>query len=149
MGGQEINIVFIVVVITLALYSLRGLRDGFIKTIFGMCTLFVAIGAGFLLGSDLRAVVTIFIITWLALWCVCFALNLMAKLPILDGLNKTAGLLVGLLRGFVTVWAWGLVLRIFVFTEIGKEIYVLVGRSRFLVVLYENNLLYEIGKGFM
>jgi uncharacterized membrane protein required for colicin V production len=86
-----------------------------------------------------------FLITYLVvtiiLYAVCAALNIISKLPIINGLNKTAGLLVGLFEGLLVIWVLCIVLTAFSSTEAAQKIYELIQESQFLSCLYNNNLL--------
>lgn len=90
--------------------------------------------------------VIIFIIAFILLWYLCHTLNIISKLPILNGLNKTAGILVGVLRGFITIWMWCIVLTVFSTTHICQVIFTYINESELLSLIYNNNLLFEIGK---
>lgn len=78
------------------------------------------------------------------------ALDIISKLPIINGLNKTAGLLAGLLHGIVIAWIGFIILTMFSSTNIGKTMFLLINESKFLTLLYDNNLLLryitDIGK---
>ncbi|WP_455717118.1 CvpA family protein [Anaerosporobacter sp.] len=86
-----------------------------------------------------------FLITYLVvtvlLVIVCGALNIISKLPIINGLNKTAGLLVGLLEGLLVIWVLCIVLTAFSSTQTSQKLYELIQESQFLSCLYNNNLL--------
>lgn len=69
------------------------------------------------------------------------AINLISKLPILNGINKTAGLLLGILEGFIVIWLLCIVLTMFSTTDMGKSIYLLINESVFLSTIYDNNYL--------
>lgn len=86
-----------------------------------------------------------FIITYLIvtilLFTVCIALNIISKLPIINGLNKTAGLLVGLFEGLLVIWMLCIVLTAFSSTETAQKLFEMIKESQFLSCLYDNNLL--------
>lgn len=86
-----------------------------------------------------------FIVTFVAililLWIVCFALNIISKLPILNSVNKTAGLLAGLIHGLVVVWVFFLLINVFGGTGLGQDALKMIEESVFLSLLYDNNLL--------
>ena len=86
-----------------------------------------------------------FIITYLIvtilLFAVCIALNIISKLPIINGLNKTAGLLVGLFEGLLVIWMLCIVLTAFSSTESAQKLFEMIKESQFLSCLYDNNLL--------
>lgn len=89
-----------------------------------------------------------FIITYLVvtilLFAVCIALNIISKLPIINGLNKTAGLLVGLFEGLLVIWMLCIVLTAFSSTETAQKLFEMIKESQFLSCLYNNNLLIRL-----
>lgn len=208
---QEINWVLVFVGLTLIAYALRGKKEGFIRTVFGMFSFILALSVAAVAGpavnkavksnekvmpyvtaqvetkdlnlpqvlkksleSDDKAeyykelaagaaedyiklkvanwvinalcFILIFALTFAVLSYACHALNIISKLPILNGLNKTAGILAGVLRGFITIWMWCIVLTIFAATQIGQVVFEQINHSEFLSLVYNNNLLLEIGK---
>jgi energy-coupling factor transporter transmembrane protein EcfT len=88
----------------------------------------------------------IYLIIRIALFIICRALNLFSKLPIINGMNKTAGLLVGVLRGLIAIWILCIILTIFSGTNAGKIIYAYINDSVFLSSIYNNNLLFLVIK---
>lgn len=93
--------------------------------------------------------IIVFIITWVILWYLCMTLNIISKLPVLNGLNKTAGVLAGILRGFIVIWMWCIILTIFSGSEFGQAIFLNINSSPFLSLIYNNNLLLQIGNILM
>ncbi len=84
-------------------------------------------------------VIVLFITIGLAL--LCETLDIISKLPLINGLNKTAGLLAGLLHGIVVVWIGCIFLTILSSTQWGESIFELINSSAFLSTVYNNNLL--------
>lgn len=82
-----------------------------------------------------------FLITTILLSILANALNIISKIPIINGLNKTAGLFVGVFRGLVIVWILCIVLTMFYGTKEGQLIYGMINQSRLLSSIYNNNLL--------
>jgi uncharacterized membrane protein required for colicin V production len=82
-----------------------------------------------------------FIIIFILLWVLCIALNLISKLPVLNSLNKSMGLLAGLAQGLIIVWLFFIVLTVFGSTALGRDVMELVGESEILSILYNNNFL--------
>lgn len=72
------------------------------------------------------------------------ALNIISKLPIINGLNKTAGLLVGVLHGLIVVWVLCIVLTAFNSTPWGQNIFAMITESKLLSNIYNNNLLLKV-----
>ena len=87
------------------------------------------------------AFIITYVVVTIILIIICAALNILSKLPIINGLNKTAGLLVGLFEGLLIVWMLCIVLTAFSSTKSAQTIFELVKESQFLSSLYNNNLL--------
>lgn len=84
-----------------------------------------------------------YIITFLIAWCivraVVFSLDTIANLPILHGINRAIGTVLGLSFAVVIVWVFFLGLSIMYSTEIGQMCYEWIAESEFLTFLYDNN----------
>ena len=50
------------------------------------------------------AFILTFVVVFVGLWIVGISLRIISKLPILNSINRTAGLLVGGLQGLIVVW---------------------------------------------
>lgn len=85
--------------------------------------------------------VLVFLLLRIALWVLSRVLDLVSRLPIINGLNRTAGLLVGLLHGLIIIWILCIVLTMFSSTETAKIFYSCINDSRILSSIYNNNLL--------
>ncbi|MFV0341808.1 MAG: CvpA family protein [Anaerocolumna sp.] len=83
----------------------------------------------------------IMLIILIGLALLCETLNIISKLPIINGLNKTAGLLAGLLQGIVVVWIGCILLTVLGGTKIGQNMFLMINESTFLTIIYDNNLL--------
>lgn len=70
----------------------------------------------------------------------CEALNIISKLPIINGMNKTAGLFAGLLQGIVIVWIGCIILTMFSGTKFGQTLFTMINENQFLSIIYNNNL---------
>ena len=68
-------------------------------------------------------------------------LDLIGNLPIISGLNSTAGLLVGLVHGIMMVWIGFIVITLFVNDEYGLYLFSLINESKTLSTIYNNNLI--------
>jgi uncharacterized membrane protein required for colicin V production len=86
-----------------------------------------------------------FIITFVAiliiLWIISIALDLISKLPLLNQINKTAGLLAGLVHGLIIVWLFFILLTVFGGAEFGQKALEMVEESKVLSIIYNNNFL--------
>lgn len=90
--------------------------------------------------NALAFIVTFTIITIL-LWVICFALNIISKLPILNQINKLAGLFAGLLQGLVIVWLFFVVITVLGGTTFGQDALKMIGEDEILSFIYNNNFL--------
>ena len=72
---------------------------------------------------------------------IVFSLGIVSHLPILHGLNKTAGLLLGFAEGVVLVWIFFVVITVCASTSVGGQLLKMTAQSSILSWLYRNNLL--------
>lgn len=82
-----------------------------------------------------------FLVILIALFIISRVLDLISKLPLLNEVNKTAGLVVGLLSGCVKVWIFFLVITLFSTTTLGENVFTMINSSPLLTFIYDNNLL--------
>jgi uncharacterized membrane protein required for colicin V production len=71
----------------------------------------------------------------------CEALNIISKLPLINGLNKTAGLFAGVLQGIIIIWIGCIFLTMLSSTSLGQSMFTQINESPFLSTIYNNNLL--------
>lgn len=74
---------------------------------------------------------------------IVFSLGIVSHLPILHGLNKTAGLLLGLGEGVVLLWIFFIVITVCASTRGGAQFLKMTAQSGILSWLYHNNLLLQ------
>lgn len=72
---------------------------------------------------------------------IIYALGLITNLPVIGGLNRLAGGILGLGTGLVIVWVLFLVITLMYDTSVGRQCFENIGSSRLLTYLYENNIL--------
>ena len=72
---------------------------------------------------------------------ILFSLGIIAKLPVLHGLNKTAGMVLGFLEGILFVWIFFFVVTMCVGTQWGGRLLFLIADSDLLSWIYRKNLL--------
>lgn len=89
-----------------------------------------------------------FAVTWIliiiAIWLVVHGLDLVAGLPVLHGINRLLGVVLGFVQGLIIVWIGMVVLTIFSNTDIGKVLMEMISESPFLKELYQTNLLMDL-----
>lgn len=81
------------------------------------------------------------IIVKIILYIISMVLNLISSLPLLNGLNKVAGLLAGFVQGFIVVWILFIVITLFGNYEIPKYLLTLINDSEILSQIYNNNVI--------
>ncbi len=87
------------------------------------------------------AFIATFVVLLVILWIVSIALDIISKLPLINQINKTAGLLAGLVHGLIVVWLFFILLTVFGSTELGQKALQMVGDSEILSLIYNNNFL--------
>jgi Colicin V production protein. len=86
------------------------------------------------------AFIFVMLIVLILLSILCEALNIISKLPLINGLNKTAGLFAGVLQGFVIIWIGCIVITMLGSTKFGQSIFETINKNTFLSLIYNNNL---------
>lgn len=85
------------------------------------------------------AFIITFVIIFVLLWVVCIALDILSKLPLVKQVNKTAGLLAGLVQGLVIVWLFFILITVFGSSELGRKALQMIGDDAILSFLFNNN----------
>jgi len=93
------------------------------------------------------AFILTFLVILIALWIVSIALDLISKLPLINQINKTAGLLAGVVHGLVIVWLFCILVTVFGGTELGQKALQMIGESQLLSFIYNNNFLLQFVTG--
>ncbi len=83
----------------------------------------------------------IFLLVRIGLHILCFVLDIISKLPILNELNHFAGLAVGVLQGLLSLWIACTILTACSGTQWGQDAMNMIGQSKLLSVIYNNNLI--------
>ena len=150
---ETINWATLGVIIIIGGYAWKGKNAGFIKSAFSACSMIMSIVGAVILGPIVRTIlpdspifsyVLAFVIASIGLRIACEVLDIVAKLPVLNQINKTAGLLVGLVEGVFRVWVLFIILDMFAATEWGNALLVMVHSNEYVKMLYENNWLYML-----
>lgn len=90
-----------------------------------------------------------FIAVWTLLRVVMTALNIITKLPVLHGMNKLAGGVLGGAEGVLLVWVVFLLVTVFCSGSLGQQFFDLICQSRFLTFLYTNNIIMKVVSGLI
>lgn len=85
-----------------------------------------------------------FIVIFIAIKLIVLLLDLISKLPLLNGVNKMAGAALGLVEGFIVLWVLCLVVTSIAGSEFGRTLLNMIDESRFLSFIYNNNYLMRI-----
>ena len=72
------------------------------------------------------------------------ALDIVNKIPIIKGINRTLGIFAGLFQGFLIVWLLFLFLALIAGTSLGEVGIQYINENLFLKYLYYNNALLEV-----
>ena len=71
-------------------------------------------------------------------------LDMMSRIPVVNGLNKIGGFIFGLLNGVVYLWIACIIITIFSATAWGQYIFAQINDSVILSFIYNNNYLLEL-----
>jgi len=85
----------------------------------------------------------LFIILTAALWICTLSAKIIAKIPIIKGINRLLGLGAGFISALIIVWIGFFLVFLFVGDELGNTIMLQIEDSRFLTLLFETNFLYK------
>lgn len=85
-----------------------------------------------------------FVFSTLLIRMITYALNIIARLPIIKGVNKLAGGFVGALKGLLFIWIALLILTVFCNTEIGRQGFALIEKDYIASFLYEKDIFVKI-----
>lgn len=80
-----------------------------------------------------------FVIVTILIRSILFALDIVTELPVLGGLNRVAGIGVGIAVALIIVWIVFLVVTLLYNFDIGKMLFAQIERSKILSLLYDNN----------
>jgi uncharacterized membrane protein required for colicin V production len=82
-----------------------------------------------------------FLVIIILLWIICLSLDIISKLPLLNEVNKTGGLIAGLFHGLVVVWLFFILITVFGSTEYGQKALEMIGDNSLLSLIYNNNFI--------
>lgn len=89
-----------------------------------------------------------FLLSWLLVRILIRAavalLNILTMLPVVHGVNKISGAVLGAAKGVLFLWIALLVITVLCSTEIGKQAMALVGKDYFLSFLYSHDFLVNV-----
>lgn len=99
--------------------------------------------SGYLADTVLKAAafIVMFLVVFIALQVLVIWLDLIAKLPILSGINKIAGAVLGGVEALIFIWIFCLVFTVFSGTEFGSTALQQIDASFWLSWIYDHNML--------
>lgn len=84
-----------------------------------------------------------FIIVTIVVRAIVFALDIVTALPVLNGFNRIAGILVGMAIAVIIVWIAFFVITLMYNTPLGRDCFVWIQENELLTFLYEKNVIME------
>lgn len=87
------------------------------------------------------SVIIIYVVIYICANLVVKALNLISKLPVLNSVNRTLGMTIGMLQGVLWVWVLGIVVFLYQFTSSGSDSLEFINESMVAKIFYEYNIL--------
>lgn len=111
-----------------------------------MVTIFEDYIAGYLAKIIINAIsfIGLFLMLMIFLWFVLFSADIIAKIPIISGVNKILGAVAGLIKALIIVWIFFFVVLIFFGNNIGNVMIAEVRDSVFLTMLFNLNVLLQL-----
>ena len=147
------NIVLVVSIVLLVIKVLDGYKKGMIKEIISFISLIIMSIIVILIGSGLRSymqkevvgvVLAILLLCILAivhhlLSVIFFSAKMITKLPVIHGLDKILGMVVGALETVLVLWTVFSFIKYYNLGIIGEQILQYTQESSILLWLYQNN----------
>ncbi len=80
------------------------------------------------------------LIIYIVIRIIIGVLDVFSKLPIINGINKWAGAVIGLVQGLLFIWIASLILTAFSDKEWAQEVFRQINDNGFLSFIYNNNM---------
>lgn len=80
------------------------------------------------------------LIIYIVIRIIIGVLDVFSKLPIINGINKWAGAVIGLVQGLLFIWLASLILTAFSDKEWAQEVFRQINDNGFLSFIYNNNM---------
>lgn len=77
------------------------------------------------------------------------SLDIVTKIPVINGINKLAGVLVGTIQGVIIIWIGFLIVFLCSGTSFGKMLTAQINQSIMLDFIYNNNLILQLITSFL
>ncbi len=94
--------------------------------------------------NALSYIITVLIIFIIIMIIFRGTIEFIDELPVINGLDKIGGMLLGLIKAILDVWMLCIVITIIGSSGLGKVIFEQINQSAFLSYIYNNNLLLEL-----
>lgn len=85
--------------------------------------------------------VILFVLLFVAFKILLHVVDLISKIPVIKGLNKMAGAIIGLMEALVIVWVFFFIAVIFIGDNSGSVLFKMITDSKFLSYLFNSNIL--------
>lgn len=86
------------------------------------------------------------VIFWIAFQIVLWFADIIGRIPVIKGINKLAGAMVGFIESVIITWIFFFVVIVFIGNDFGTKMLYMVERSAFLRLLFNSNILLAILK---
>lgn len=93
---------------------------------------------------NILAFVVTLLVVQLVIWTGITALDIFARLPVINFINHLGGLVIGILQGLFAVWLIFLAISMFSATSIGMMLMKMIDSSSILQPMYESNMFLKI-----
>lgn len=159
---RELNWLLIGVLTVLILFIIHGYQKGFIRLSISMVSLVVTVGLSVVITGytseyirkltpvkdEWKAGILGFLLSFLVITIVLkvtvLSLDAIANLPIIKGLNKAAGALLGLVQALAVIWLVFLALELCSGNETHNFFMSCVNKSEFLRFLFQENIIRKL-----
>lgn len=158
MNGLLISVIAILVI-----FSLGGMKAGFVKTVFRLVMNLLAWVIGVMITPHISSFlfkdilsgsgqlvnhiivfIVIFVLLNIVFLVISKSLDIIAKLPILKTMNRLLGFATGFLEGILILWIMFAIVWVLKETTFGESILLLIEQNPFLTFLYQNNLVLHV-----
>lgn len=89
------------------------------------------------------------IVAWIFMHLLCSIIETVASLPVIHGVNKSLGLLVGGVQGILLIWLIFLGVALGCQNEYGQQLQAMINENWALTYLYDHNLLLSLAVLFV
>lgn len=95
------------------------------------------------------AFVVAYIAAVIILKLILYALDILVQLPVIGGVNKLGGMILGAVQGILWIWVAMLVITLICNTEVGQYLMREIEKTEVLSWIYHNNYLVKIVMSFL